>query len=150
MQQIVHTRPVNQLGKIKNKYIIFDILGFSIDCFTEICKFLHSSSRQMRQMLKKNYIVLKNMLYNTHSFEAILLLTYNYKTSRAAHCRLEKIMKRECEKLLKIDYGLQMLPDTVLKIANIEGCEWLLQAELKAIKDGLKFVEKKVFDKNYW
>jgi hypothetical protein len=107
MQQVVHTRPVNQLGKITNKYIIFDILGYSINDFTEICKVLHSSSRQMRQMLKKNYIVLRNMLYDSHSsLEANVLLTHNYKTSRAAHQRLEIIMKRECERVMKIDYGL--------------------------------------------
>ena len=38
---------------------------------------------------------------------------------------------------MQIDYGLQMLPDTVLKIANTE--KWLLQPELKAIKDGLTY-----------
>ena len=106
MQQVVHTRPVYQLGKIKNIYVIFDILGYSIDDFTEICKLLYSSSRQMRQMVIKNYIVLRNMLDETHSLEAIVLLTHNYKTSRAAHQRLEIIMKRKCERVMKIDYGL--------------------------------------------
>jgi hypothetical protein len=60
----------------------------------------------MRQMLKINYIVLRNMLVETHSLEANILLTHNYKTSRAAHQRLEIIMKRKCEKVMKIDYGL--------------------------------------------
>ncbi len=127
MQQVVHTRPVFQLGKIKNIYVIFDILGYSIDDFTEIGKLLHSCSRPMRHMLKKNYIELRNMLYESHlSLEANILLTRNYKTSRAAHQRLEKIMKRECERVLKIDYGLRILPDTVLKIANTEEFHWLL------------------------
>ena len=58
-------------------------------------------------MLKKNYIVIKNMLYYTHcEFQALIQLTHNYKTSRAAHRRLEIIMKRECERVVKIDYGL--------------------------------------------
>ena len=57
-------------------------------------------------MLNKNYIVLKNMLDETHSLEANVLLTHNYKTSRAAHQRLEIIMKRKCERAMKIDYGL--------------------------------------------
>ncbi len=93
-------------------------------------------------MLKKNYIVLKNMLYESHSsLEANILLTHNYKTSKAAHQRLEIIMKRECESMKKIDYGLQMLPDTILRIANDEEFQWLLQPELKAIKDGLIYVE---------
>jgi hypothetical protein len=52
-------------------------------------------------------------------------------------------MMRKCEKAKKIDYGLQMHPDTVLHIANEEEFHWLLQAELKAIKDGLKYVEDK-------
>jgi hypothetical protein len=43
-----------------------------------------------------------------------------------------------------------MLPDTVLKIANIVGYEWLLQPELKAIKDGLIFEKKKFLDANCW
>ena len=58
-------------------------------------------------MLKKNYIVLRNMLYESHlSLEANVLLTHNYKTSRAAHQRLEIIMKRKLERVMKIDYGL--------------------------------------------
>jgi hypothetical protein len=35
-----------------------------------------------------------------------------------------------------------MVPDIVLHIANTEEFRWLLQPELKAIKNGLKFVEK--------
>ena len=71
------------------------------------------------------------------------MLTHNYKTSRAAYQRLEMIMKRECERIVKIDYGLQILPDTVLRIGNTEKFQWLLQPELKAIKDGLKIVKDK-------
>jgi len=52
-------------------------------------------------------------------------------------------MKTECEIVTKIDYGLQILPDTVLHIANDERLKWLLQPELKAIKDGLTYVEWK-------
>ena len=144
MQQVVHTRPVYQLGKIKSIYVIFDILGYSIDDFTEICKLLYSSSRQMRQMLKKNYIVFRNMIDDSRwSLETNIFLTRNYKTSKAAHQRLEIIMKRECERMMKIDYGLHMLPDTILHIANEEKFNWLLQPELKAIKDGLIYVEDK-------
>ena len=36
-----------------------------------------------------------------------------------------------------------MLPDTILRIANEEEFHWLLQPELKAIKDGLIYVEDK-------
>jgi hypothetical protein len=36
-----------------------------------------------------------------------------------------------------------MLPDTILHLANDEEFQWLLQPELKAIKDGLIYVEDK-------
>ena len=72
-------------------------------------------------------------------FETTLLLTKNYKTSRSAHDILEKIIKRNCERLMTFDYGMKMSPETVLKIANTE--EWLLQPELKAIKEGLTYTE---------
>jgi hypothetical protein len=42
---------------------------------------------------------------------------------------------------LNIDYGLHILPDTVLKIANTEELIWLVQPELKAIEEGLIYVE---------
>ena len=84
------------------------------------------------------------MLYYTHcEFKALIHLTHNYKTSRAAHQRLEQIMKKECEKATKVDYGLQMLPETLLQIADDESIEWLLQPELKAIQDGLTYVSWK-------
>ena len=72
-------------------------------------------------------------------FEPTLLLTKNYKTSRSAHDILEKIMKRNCERIMTIDYGLKMSPETVLKIADTE--EWFLQPELKAINYGLIYGE---------
>jgi hypothetical protein len=50
---------------------------------------------------------------------------------------------------LKIDYGLPILPDAVLKIANTEEYKWLLQPELKAIKDGLTYVENKDYKKGH-
>jgi hypothetical protein len=83
----------------------------------------------MRQLLKKNYIVLRNTLDDSHwSLEANIFLTRNYKTSRAAHQRLEKILKREYERMMKVKiyYGLKMFPDTILHIANDEEYQWLL------------------------
>ncbi len=46
------------------------------------------------------------MLHDSHSLEAIILLTHNYKASRAAHQRLEKIINKEFDKVMKLDYGL--------------------------------------------
>jgi hypothetical protein len=73
------------VGKIKSKYLIIEILSFSIDDFFVLCKYLYSCSRQMRNLLIKNYSLLKNMLLDTHMFESTLELTKDYKTSEAAH-----------------------------------------------------------------
>jgi hypothetical protein len=56
---------------------------------------------------------------------------------------------RKCEKAMHIDYGLKMNPHTVLHIADTE--KWLLQPELKAIKDGLKYgvIETADSERNY-
>ena len=81
------------------------------------------------------------MVYDTHSLEAIILRTHNYKTSRAAHQRLVKIMSRKCERARKVEYSLQILPNTVLHIGNAKEFKWLLHPELKAIKKGLKYEE---------
>jgi hypothetical protein len=60
----------------------------------------------MRQTLEKNYILLRNMLDETHLLKAHYLLTSNYKTSKAAHQRLEILLKIKYERAMKIEYGL--------------------------------------------
>ena len=71
-------------------------------------------------------------------------MTKNYNISQAAHQRLENIMMRNCDRVIRIDYGLKILPDTVLHIANSNEFRWLLQPELKAIKNGLKYCSKDI------
>ena len=83
---------------------------------------------------------MRNILWKTHEFfGASLLAIRNYQTSQGAHRLLEKILLKKAEELKTFDYGLEILPDTVLHIANTEEYRWLLQPELKAIKDGLKY-----------
>ena len=88
------------------------------------------------------------MLWETHSieFKQLIRQTHNFKTSKAAHRRLEQIVIEKCENIKNIDYGLQVMPETVLRIAKSDSqgdnLLWLLQPELKAINDGLKFVER--------
>ena len=144
MEVEVYSGPVYKLGKITSKYLIIEILAYSNDDFTVVCDNLHSCSRSMRCLVKKEYILIQNMLWKTHEFfGASLKPTHDSFTSHAAHQHLEKILKRKCEEAKIIDYGLQILPDTVLRIANTEEFHWLLQPELKAIKDGLEYVEDK-------
>jgi hypothetical protein len=42
------------------------------------------------------------------------------------------------------DYGLPMIDRSLLRVANTPHTEFLLQAELKAIQDGLQYKEKEV------
>jgi hypothetical protein len=72
---------------------MIDILGYSFDDFPSIFNLLHSSSIQMRHLLKRNYFVIKNMLNETHSLEGLVELIRNCKTSRPAdqHDRLHRL-----------------------------------------------------------
>ena len=81
-------------------------------------------------------------MWETHNFfGASLIPTQNFKTSQAAHQLLEKILKRKCNEAQTANYGLEIRPDTVLHMPG--EFPWLLQPELKAIKDGLTYIEKK-------
>ncbi len=83
-----------------------------------------------------------NMLWETHNFfGASLIPTRNYNTSQAAHMNLTRILFEKLREAKIVDYGLQILPDTVLHIANTEEYRFLLQPELKAIQYGLTYVE---------
>jgi hypothetical protein len=105
----------------------------------------------MRKILKNEYIVIMNMLWKTHNFfGASLIPTRNHATSQAAHQLLEKILLKKCEEAKTIDYGLQILPDIVLRFAKSIDRRFL-QAELKAIQDGLTYVEDLYFEVDpYW
>ena len=79
--------------------------------------------------------------------EDLIPLTFNYQTSRSGHNLLEKIVEKRCEQAKMIDYGL--LLDVPLKLARTPETRWLLQGELKAIKDGCEYIEGKGEDFTY-
>jgi hypothetical protein len=72
--------------------------------------------------------------------EDLIPLTFNYQTSRSGHKLLEKIVEKRCEQAKMIDYGLAET-GAVVKLANTPEMRWLLQGELKAIKDGHVYKE---------
>jgi hypothetical protein len=67
-------------------------------------------------------------------------LTFNYPTAMAAHLVLEQVIEIQC-KLAKStdDYGLPLINLSVLKVANTPNTQFLLQAELRAIQNGLQY-----------
>jgi hypothetical protein len=125
-------RPRFQLCKIKNIYIIIDLLIYSFDDYKQVFTYLHSSSKAMRDLLNANYITIKKELQESH-LDMTIALIFNNKTSLAAHLLLEQIIMRKIERIKNPDYGLTMKPKTVLKIANTPETENLLQSELLAI-----------------
>ncbi len=71
--------------------------------------------------------------------------TYNFTTSRCAHKLLDKIVEKKFEQAKIIDYGLSET-SAVLKLANTPETRWLLQGELKAIKDGYVFFKEMKYE----
>ncbi len=65
----------------------------------------------------------------------LTLLTYEYSTAPSTHKLLEQIVDIQCE--MTTYYGLAMIDESLLRVANTDDSRFLLQAELKAIKQGL-------------
>jgi hypothetical protein len=64
-------------------------------------------------------------------------LTYKYSTAFSTHKLLEKIVEVQCVLAISPDYGLPMIDKSFLRLASTPDTHFLLQAELKAIKQGL-------------
>ena len=61
-EEEAYSGPVYKLGKITSKYLIIEILAYSTDDLSLICEILHHCSRDWRNLFKKNYIAMRNML----------------------------------------------------------------------------------------
>jgi hypothetical protein len=69
-------------------------------------------------------------------------LTFDFSTAPSAHQVLEQIIEIQCTLAKSTDYGLPMIDESMLKVANTPETRFLVQAELKAIKEGLKYKEE--------
>ena len=70
-------------------------------------------------------------------------LTFDYATARSAHDVLEQIVEIQCTLAKSSDYGLPMIDKSLLRVANTDDTEFLLQPELNAVKQGLEYKEEK-------
>jgi hypothetical protein len=69
-------------------------------------------------------------------------LTYEYSTAISAHPVLEQVIEIQCMLAKSTDdYGLPLIDNSLLKVANTPHTEFLLQAELRAIQAGLQYKE---------
>ena len=75
-------------------------------------------------------------------------LTFDYATARSAHNVLEQIVEIQCTLAKSSDYGLPIIDKPLLKVANTDDTEFLLQPELNAIKQGLQYKEIEYKDGN--
>ena len=51
MEERVYLKPVYLVGKIKNIYVIIEILSYSIYEFTAVCTYLYYCSKAMRNLV---------------------------------------------------------------------------------------------------
>ena len=58
--------PKFQIGKIRNKYLIIEIFAFALDSSDKIIDNFHSSSKQLRLLVKENLSTILFMLENSH------------------------------------------------------------------------------------
>jgi hypothetical protein len=72
----------------------------------------------------------------------LIPLTFDFPTAAGAHKVLEQIVEIQCMLAKSTDYGLPMIDESKLKVANTPDTHFLLQAELKAIQQGLEYLEK--------
>jgi hypothetical protein len=73
----------------------------------------------------------------------LLPLTYNYSTATSAHLVLEQVIEIQCMLAKSTDYGLRVTDPSLLRVANTPNTQFLLQAELRAIQNGLQYKEIK-------
>jgi serine/threonine protein kinase len=71
-------------------------------------------------------------------------LTYDYSTAMSTHLVLEQVIEIQCMLAKSTDdYGLAVTDPSLLRVANTPNTQFLLQAELRAIQNGLQYKEKK-------
>jgi len=67
----------------------------------------------------------------------LLPLTYNYQTATSVHLVLEQVLEIQCMLSKSTDYTLTVSDESLIRVANTPDTQFLLQAELKAIQQGL-------------
>ena len=69
-------------------------------------------------------------------------MTNEYTTAISAYPIIEHLIEIECMFGKSTDYGLPLIDPSLLRVACTPETEFLLQAELRAIKNRLQFKEK--------
>ena len=64
----------------------------------------------------------------------------------SGHLVLEQVVEIQCMLAKSTDYGLPLTDQSLLRVANTPNTQFLLQAELRAIHQGLQYKEIKYSD----
>ena len=79
-----------------------------------------------------------------HILKELIPLTYEYPTALSTHLVLEQVIEIQCMLAKSTDdYGLTLTDESLLRVANTPNTQFLLQAELRAIHQGLNYREIK-------
>jgi hypothetical protein len=74
----------------------------------------------------------------------LLPLTYDYSTATSGHLVLEQVIEIQCILAKSTDdYGLTVTDLSLIRVANTPNTQFLMQAELRAIQNGLHYGEIK-------
>jgi hypothetical protein len=77
----------------------------------------------------------------------LIPLTYDYPTALSTHLVLEQVTEIQCMLAKSTDdYGFAVTDDSLLRVANTPNTQFLLQAELRAIHQGLQYIEEEEED----
>ena len=71
-------------------------------------------------------------------------MTYDYPTALSTHLVLEQVIEIQCKLAKSTDYGFTVTDESLLRVANTPNTQFLLQAELRAIHQGLQYREIQV------
>jgi hypothetical protein len=74
--------------------------------------------------------------------DGFLPLTYDYPAAMTAHLVLEQVIEIKCMLAKSTDYGLTVTDPSLIRVANTPNTQFLLQAELRAIHNGLQYKEE--------
>ena len=75
-----------------------------------------------------------------------IALTKEKSIAVSAHKVLEQVVDIQCMYAKITDYGQPMIDESLIRVANTPETRFLLQGELKAIKEGLKYTEIEMND----
>ena len=140
--------PYTQIGILKRikaikkseRESLSDFYSQNLRDLVDYCLTLDQESRPNIEKLLR-YPIVRAELDNI--LKDLIPLTYEYPTALSTHLVLEQVIEIQCMLAKSTDYGLTLTDESLLRVANTPNTQFLLQAELRAIHQGLQYREIK-------